>query len=375
MTGLVAAWYRGWVDAAVVRVVDVLLSFPDMLLAIAVIAVLGPGTASTVVAVAAYALPTCARVARAAALDASSHDFIIAARAAGASSAWILRRHVWPLCVSPVVAQGTVLLGKAVLVASGLSFLGLGVQPPDAEWGAMLSRGRDLMRTAPLAPLPRALRSRWWRSASRSSAMGCGMRWIQRPRVSGRSDAKRIHPLDQGPPLTSHAPRLPWHRLALVPLALVFVAAAQPRSSVAASIAAGYQHTLVVKADGTVWAFGDNGSGQLGDGTQATRRVPQVVSGLTNIVAVAAGPGHSLALTSGGTVYAWGNNTNGSVGDGTTTLRKAPVALSLTSVVAIAAGDYHSLALRSNGDVYVWGRNTLAKSAMGQPRTSPVPGC
>jgi peptide/nickel transport system permease protein len=148
--GLLAAWYRGWVDAVVVRVVDVLLSFPDILLAIAVIAVMGPGTSSTVLAVAAYALPTCARVARAAALDASSHDFIMAARAAGASPLWILRRHVWPLCLSPIVAQATVLLGKAVIVASGLSFLGLGVQPPDAEWGAMLSRGRDLTRTAPL---------------------------------------------------------------------------------------------------------------------------------------------------------------------------------------------------------------------------------
>jgi peptide/nickel transport system permease protein len=148
--GLLAAWYRGWVDAVLVRVVDVLLSFPDILLAIAVIAVMGPGTTSTVVAVAAYALPTCARVARSAALNASSQDFIMAARAVGASTSWILRRHVWPLCVSPIAAQGTVLLGKAVIVASGLSFLGLGVQPPEAEWGAMLSRGRDLTRTAPM---------------------------------------------------------------------------------------------------------------------------------------------------------------------------------------------------------------------------------
>jgi len=150
VAGLMAAWYRGWVDAVVVRVVAVLLSFPDILLAIAVIAVMGPGTSSTVMAVAAYALPTCARVARAAALNASSHDFIMAARAAGASTPWILRRHVWPLCVSPIAAQSTVLLGKAVIVASGLSFLGLGVQPPEAEWGAMLSRGRDLTRTAPM---------------------------------------------------------------------------------------------------------------------------------------------------------------------------------------------------------------------------------
>ncbi len=148
--GLAAAWHRGWVDALFVRVVDVLLSFPDILLAIAVIAMLGPGHVSTIVAVAVYALPTFGRIARAAALSTVSRDFILASRAAGASSAWMLRRHVLPMCLSPIVAQATVMLGKAVLLASGLSFLGLGVQPPEAEWGAMLSRGRDLIRTAPL---------------------------------------------------------------------------------------------------------------------------------------------------------------------------------------------------------------------------------
>ena len=148
--GLAAAWAGGWTDRTMVWLVDVMLSFPDILLAIAVIAALGPGTGSTLVAVAAYAVPTCARVVRASALTAVSRDSVVAARALGASSLWIIRRHVWPLCVSPVVAQTTVLLGKAVLVASGLSFLGLGVQPPEPEWGAMLSRGRDLTRTAPL---------------------------------------------------------------------------------------------------------------------------------------------------------------------------------------------------------------------------------
>lgn len=148
--GLIAAWYRGVVDAVFVRLVDVLLSFPDMLLAIAVIAVLGPGTRSTIVAVALYALPTVARITRAAALAEGRRDYLLAARAAGASNTWILVRHLLPACVSPIVAQATVLLGKAILLASGLSFLGLGVQPPDAEWGAMLSRGRDLIRTAPL---------------------------------------------------------------------------------------------------------------------------------------------------------------------------------------------------------------------------------
>jgi peptide/nickel transport system permease protein len=148
--GLAAAWFRRRVDAAFVRAIDVLLAFPDMLMAIAVIAVLGPGDISTIVAVAAYALPQFARVTRAAALPAVSRDNILAARAAGASDVGILWRHVLPLCVSPIVAHATVMLGTAMLLASGLSFLGLGVQPPAPEWGAMLSRGRDLIRTAPL---------------------------------------------------------------------------------------------------------------------------------------------------------------------------------------------------------------------------------
>ena len=149
-TGLAAAWHRGWVDAAFVRVVDVLLAFPDMLLAIAMVAMLGPGNVSTVVAVSVLALPNFARVTRASALAAVSREYVLASRAAGASTTWMLVRHVLPMCLSPIVAQATAMLGTAILLASGLSFLGLGVQPPAAEWGAMLSRGRDLIRTAPI---------------------------------------------------------------------------------------------------------------------------------------------------------------------------------------------------------------------------------
>jgi peptide/nickel transport system permease protein len=105
------------------------------------------------VAIAVYALPTLARITRASALGAMSGDHVLAARAAGATGAWIVRRHVLPLCLSPLVAQATLMLGKAVLMASGLSFLGLGVPPPDAEWGAMLSRGRDLIRSSPLGAM------------------------------------------------------------------------------------------------------------------------------------------------------------------------------------------------------------------------------
>jgi peptide/nickel transport system permease protein len=147
--GLAAAWRRGAVDAAIEQVVDVMLAFPDMLLAIAVVAILGRGSLATIVAVAAFATPTFARITRATALTIVSRDYIDAARGAGASSLRILAQHVLPNCLSPVIAQATVMLGSAILVASGLSFLGLGVQPPDPEWGAMLSRGRELLYSSP----------------------------------------------------------------------------------------------------------------------------------------------------------------------------------------------------------------------------------
>lgn len=151
--GLVAAWKRGAADQALMQVVDVLLSFPDMLLAIAVAAILGRGAAATMVAVAIFSVPVFARLVRASAQAVVSADFVLASRAAGASGSRILLRHVLPQCVGPVLAQGTITLGSAILFASGLSFLGLGVQPPDPEWGAMLSRGRELLRSSPLGAI------------------------------------------------------------------------------------------------------------------------------------------------------------------------------------------------------------------------------
>ena len=148
--GLVAAWRRGLIELAAMQGVDVLLALPELLLAITAITVLGRGTISTVVAVAIYAVPSFARIVRAAAQPIVGADYVTAARAAGASDLRVLRRHVLPGCASPMLAHATVMLGSAILLASGLSFLGLGVQPPEAEWGSMLSRGRDLLRTAPL---------------------------------------------------------------------------------------------------------------------------------------------------------------------------------------------------------------------------------
>lgn len=148
--GLVAAWRRGIAERLLLQVIDILLALPELLLAITAIAVLGRGTVSTVVAVAVYAVPSFARIVRAAAQPIVGAEFVVAARASGASVSRLLLRHVLPGCLAPILAHTTVMLGSAILLASGLSFLGLGVQPPDAEWGAMLSRGRELLRTAPL---------------------------------------------------------------------------------------------------------------------------------------------------------------------------------------------------------------------------------
>ncbi len=129
--------------------------------------------------------------------------------------------------------------------------------------------------------------------------------------------------------------------------------------SQAATIAGGSRHTVVITPDGTVWTWGGNGNGQLGDGTLSDHRVPAAVPTISDAVAVAAGSLHTLILRSDGSVWAWGYNAYGQLGDGTTTQRSSPIPVSgLTGVVAIAAGDYHSVALTSDGKVWTWGRNT-----------------
>jgi alpha-tubulin suppressor-like RCC1 family protein len=147
----------------------------------------------------------------------------------------------------------------------------------------------------------------------------------------------------------------------------------------ATSVTGGRYHSLALASNGTVWAWGDNAFGQIGDGTTTQRTTPVQVSGLSNITAISTHDDHSLALDSSGNLWAWGYNSFGQVGDGTTTNRLAP-ALILTNVTAISAGGRHSLALRSNGTVWVWGENSYGQMGDGTtsntPRTSPgqVPG-
>jgi alpha-tubulin suppressor-like RCC1 family protein len=140
------------------------------------------------------------------------------------------------------------------------------------------------------------------------------------------------------------------------------------------AVAAGFTHSLALKSDGTIWAWGDNTYGELGTNDAPTQHLtPFQVSGLTGAVAISAGSNFSLAV-SNGNVYAWGYNGNGQLGDGTTTQRNAPVQVSgLTNVVAVAAGYLHGLALLANGNVYAWGYNGSGQLGTNNYNSSPTP--
>ncbi|MBZ5622225.1 MAG: RCC1 repeat-containing protein [Acidobacteriia bacterium] len=140
------------------------------------------------------------------------------------------------------------------------------------------------------------------------------------------------------------------------------------------AVAAGYGHSLALSGDGTVWAWGFNGHGQLGDGTTETRTTPVHVSGLTNVVKITAGAAHSIAVKGDGSVWAWGSNAVGQLGDGTTADRPTPVRVSsLTGIAAVAGGGLHSLALTDDGTVWAWGRNEYGQLGEGI-ELSPVSG-
>lgn len=146
--GLLAGFYVGVVDGVLMAVMEVLLAFPQILLAMAILAMLGPSLTNAMVAVGLSAVPVYARTARAATLGVRAMDYVEAARAMGAGDRRILTRHVLPNMISPIVVLATAGVGIAILIAAGLSYLGLGAQPPTPEWGAMLSEARAYLRSA-----------------------------------------------------------------------------------------------------------------------------------------------------------------------------------------------------------------------------------
>lgn len=147
--GLISGYYGGFVDGLVMRIMDVLLSLPYLLLALVIAAVLGPGFLNAVFAIAVCTLPSYVRVARASALEVCQSEYVEAARAVGQRDGAILLRHVLPNCLAPLIVLTSLRMGSAIVAVAALSFLGLGAQPPTPEWGAMLNSGREYLRTAP----------------------------------------------------------------------------------------------------------------------------------------------------------------------------------------------------------------------------------
>jgi peptide/nickel transport system permease protein len=149
LLGAVAAFYKGISDSFIMRLADVFLAFPYILFAIALIAVMGRGFINVFIAIGILGWPTIARIFRSSALSVQENEYVDAARALGASDRRIVARHVLPNSMAPIIVYGTMTIGGAILTEAALSFLGMGVQPPQASWGLMLSDARNFMFTAP----------------------------------------------------------------------------------------------------------------------------------------------------------------------------------------------------------------------------------
>ncbi len=147
--GAVSGYAGGWLDNIIMRVMDVLMAFPALLLAIAIVTVLGPGLVNALLAIGIVSIPAYARVMRASVITVKERDFVTADRALGVGSTRILVRRVLPNAVTPLIVQGTLGIATAILDAAALSFLGLGAQPPTPEWGTMLGAERNQVFTAP----------------------------------------------------------------------------------------------------------------------------------------------------------------------------------------------------------------------------------
>lgn len=147
--GLVAGYYEGWWERIIMRISDVLLAFPGILLAIGVVAILGSNMINVIIAVAVFSVPAFARLVRGSTLAIKNMTYIEAMRSIGASDAVIIFRHILPGTISPIVVYGTMRIGTSIITAASLSFLGMGAQPPTPEWGAMLNDARADMLLAP----------------------------------------------------------------------------------------------------------------------------------------------------------------------------------------------------------------------------------
>jgi dipeptide transport system permease protein len=146
--GLVAGYFRGWVDTVIMRIMDVILAFPSLLLALVLVAVLGPGLLNAMIAIALVLQPHFVRLTRAAVLAERTKEYVISARVVGAGPLRLMFRTILPNCLAPLIVQGTLSFSTAILDAAALGFLGMGAQPPTPEWGTMLAEAREFILRA-----------------------------------------------------------------------------------------------------------------------------------------------------------------------------------------------------------------------------------
>ncbi len=146
--GLLAGYFGGWIDGLLMRFVDTWISFPPLILILAIVAIAGSSTGNVMIAIGLASFPVFARLLRALTLSSKEQDFVLAARSLGASDTRIVWRHILPNTIQPVIVQATLLVGIAVLAEAALSFLGIGSQPPNATWGLMISEGFPLIRNS-----------------------------------------------------------------------------------------------------------------------------------------------------------------------------------------------------------------------------------
>ncbi|MEE9335678.1 MAG: ABC transporter permease [Granulosicoccaceae bacterium] len=145
LVGTVAGYVGGWADVVLMRITDIFLAFPRLVLALAFVAALGAGIENAILAISLTAWPPYARIARAETLSIRNSDFIAAVKLQGAGAARIITRHVWPLCITSLIVRITLDMAGIILAAAGLGFLGLGARPPSPEWGAMIAEGRKFI--------------------------------------------------------------------------------------------------------------------------------------------------------------------------------------------------------------------------------------
>lgn len=148
LLGLIAGYFRGWVDTVIMRVMDVILAFPSLLLALVLVAVMGPGLTNAMISVALVYQPHFVRLTRAAVMSEKTRDYVVAAKVAGAGPLRLMFKTILPNCMAPLIVQATLSFSNAILDAAALGFLGMGAQPPTPEWGTMLAEAREFILRA-----------------------------------------------------------------------------------------------------------------------------------------------------------------------------------------------------------------------------------